>query len=66
MNATVKSIHILPLVYPEPHDLNRMRCIALARTKTSAGLICWGEAITMLSEAARAVKIVAEQGLAPC
>jgi len=65
MNATVKSIRILPLAYPEPHDHNRTRFIALARIETSDGMVGWGEAITMFPEASRAVKVVAEQGLAP-
>jgi L-alanine-DL-glutamate epimerase-like enolase superfamily enzyme len=51
MNATVKSIRILPLAYPEPHDHNRRRHIALARIETSDGMVGWGAAITMFPEA---------------
>ena len=34
MTSTIKSVRILPLTYPEPHDHNRMRYIALARIET--------------------------------
>lgn len=63
--SLVKSITLIPLTYPEPHDHNRMRHIALARIETRDGLVGWGEAITMFPEASLAVKTIGEQGLAP-
>lgn len=53
------------LRYPEPHDGGRIRHICLVRVESKSGLVGWGEAITGLPEASRAVKIIVEDGLAP-
>ncbi len=61
----ITKIQAFPLRYPEPNDHNNTRYIMLARVETDAGLVGWGEAITMWPEASRAAKIIVEDGLQP-
>jgi L-alanine-DL-glutamate epimerase-like enolase superfamily enzyme len=63
--SSIKSLRITPLTYPEPHDHNRMRHIAVARIELTDGTVGWGEAITMWPECSKAVKTIGEEGLAP-
>jgi L-alanine-DL-glutamate epimerase-like enolase superfamily enzyme len=63
--SVIQSIRITPLTYPEPHDHNRMRHIAVARVELTDGTVGWGEAITMWPECSLAVKTIGENGLAP-
>jgi L-alanine-DL-glutamate epimerase-like enolase superfamily enzyme len=61
----ITSIEAYPLRYPEPNDNGNTRFITLARVTCDNGLVGWGEAVTMWPEASRAVKVLAEEGLAP-
>ncbi len=61
----IKSISAHPLQYPEPHDHGKLRIITLVRVKSEDGAVGWGEAITMFPDAAKATKMVVEEGYAP-
>jgi len=61
----IKTIQAFPLTYPEPHYNNVDRYITLARIETEDGIVGWGECIAQFREAALAVKVIIEQGLAP-
>lgn len=61
----IKDIQSFPLAYPEPHYKGIERYITLARIETDSGLVGWGECISQFREAALAVKVIIDQGLAP-
>ena len=61
----IKSITPHPLRYPEPHDHGKPRIITLVRIESEDGAVGWGEAITMFPDAAKATKMVVEDGYAP-
>jgi L-alanine-DL-glutamate epimerase-like enolase superfamily enzyme len=61
----IADVRPLPLCYPEPHDGGRLRHLCLVRIESEGGAVGWGEAITGLPEASRAVALVVEQGLRP-
>jgi L-alanine-DL-glutamate epimerase-like enolase superfamily enzyme len=61
----IVDVRSYPLCYPEPHDGGRLRHICVVRVESASGHVGWGEAITGLPEASRAVELVVEQGLAP-
>lgn len=61
----IKNIQTFPLHYPEPHFNNADRYITLARIETEDGTVGWGEGIAQFREAALAVKVIIDQGLAP-
>lgn len=61
----IKRIEAFPLRYPEPNDNHHLRYITLVRLETDTGLVGWGECIAQWPEAALAVKVIVERGLAP-
>ena len=63
--STVKSIDAFPLIAPEPHYRGAERCVTLVRAESEDGVVGWGEAISQFPEAARASKILIDQGFAP-
>jgi L-alanine-DL-glutamate epimerase-like enolase superfamily enzyme len=63
--AKIAEVRAFALAYPEPHDGGRTRHLSLVRIETSDGHVGWGEAITGLPEASRAVNLIVEDGFAP-
>ena len=61
----INKITAYPLRYPEPNDHNNLRYITLVRIETDDGTVGWGECISQWPEAALAVKVIVERGLAP-
>ncbi len=61
----VAEVVAFPLQYPEPHDSNKLRYVTLVRIKAEDGTVGWGECISQWPEAALAVKVLVERGLAP-
>jgi L-alanine-DL-glutamate epimerase-like enolase superfamily enzyme len=61
----IVDLQAYPLRYPEPHDSNRLRYITLVRVEGEGGLYGWGECISQWSDAALAVKVIAERGFQP-
>src|SRR5687767_7322933 len=61
----INKITAYPLRYPEPNDHNNLRYITLVRVETDDGTVGWGECISQWAEAALAVKVIVERGLAP-
>jgi L-alanine-DL-glutamate epimerase-like enolase superfamily enzyme len=62
---TIARIDAFPLVAPEPHYRGAERCVTLARIETDDGVVGWGEAISQFPEAAKASKILIDEGFAP-
>ena len=58
-------IEAFPLKYPEPHDSGKPRYITLVRVESDDGAFGWGECISQWPEAALAVKVIVDRGLAP-
>jgi L-alanine-DL-glutamate epimerase-like enolase superfamily enzyme len=61
----ISEIRAYPLRYPEPHDSNKLRYITLVRVGADDGTVGWGECISQWPEAALAVKVIVDRGLAP-
>jgi len=61
----IAKIQAYPLRYPEPHDSNKLRYVTLVRVEADDGTFGWGECISQWPEAALAVKVVIDRGLAP-
>ena len=61
----IAEIRAYPLIYPEPHYRDAMRCVTVVRVATTAGCFGWGEAISQLPEATLATVTVIDRGLAP-
>ncbi len=61
----IKQITAFPLRYPEPNDHDNLRYVTLARIETDDGVVGWGECIAQWPEAALAVKVIVDRGLAP-
>lgn len=61
----ITAIQVYPLRYPEPNDGGHTRHITLVKVATDAGLLGWGEAVTMWPEASRATRALIDGGLAP-
>lgn len=63
--TTIADLRAFTVAYPEPHDGGNVRSLAFARLETADGQVGWGEAITGVPEASRAVATVLEDGFAP-
>lgn len=50
----VTEVQPIPVRYPEPNDFDAQRELCLVRIETDAGLVGWGEAVTMWPEATKA------------
>jgi L-alanine-DL-glutamate epimerase-like enolase superfamily enzyme len=61
----IRRVQAFPMRYPEPNDRNNMRHVTIVKIETDDGVVGWGECISQWPEAALAVKILVEQGLAP-
>lgn len=61
----IANIQAYPLRYPEPHDSNKLRCVTLVKVEADDGTTGWGECISQVPEAALAVKVIVDRGLAP-
>jgi L-alanine-DL-glutamate epimerase-like enolase superfamily enzyme len=61
----ISRIEAFPLKYPEPHDSGKPRYITLVRVESDDGVFGWGECISQWPEAALAVKVIVDRGLAP-
>jgi len=61
----VSRIDALPLIAPEPHYRGQERCVTLVRLETDDGVVGWGEAISQFPEAARATKVLVDEGFGP-
>jgi L-alanine-DL-glutamate epimerase-like enolase superfamily enzyme len=61
----IARIDCFPLRYPEPHDSGKPRYITLVRIEAADGAFGWGECISQWPEAALAVKVIIDRGLAP-
>jgi L-alanine-DL-glutamate epimerase-like enolase superfamily enzyme len=61
----ISRVQCFPLRYPESHDSNKPRYIALVKVEASDGTFGWGECISQWPEAALAVKVIVDRGLAP-
>ena len=61
----IARIQAFPLQYPEPHDSGKLRYITLVRVEADDGVFGWGECISQWPEAALAVQVIVERGLAP-
>jgi L-alanine-DL-glutamate epimerase-like enolase superfamily enzyme len=62
---SISKIDAFPLVAPEPHYRGMERCVTLARIETHDGVVGWGEAISQFHEAAKASKVLIDEGFAP-
>lgn len=60
----ISRVQAFPLRYPEPHDSNKPRYITLVKVEASDGAFGWGECISQWPEAALAVKVIVDRGLA--
>ena len=61
----ITAVTAYPLRYQEPNDRMMWRHVTLAKIETDAGAVGWGESISQWPEAALAVKVLIEKGLAP-
>jgi L-alanine-DL-glutamate epimerase-like enolase superfamily enzyme len=63
--VSISKVEAFPLVAPEPHYRGMERCVTLARIETNDGAVGWGEAISQFHEAAKASKVLIDEGFAP-
>ena len=61
----ITAVTAYPLRYQEPNDRMMWRHATLTKIETDAGAVGWGECISQWPEAALAVKVLIEKGLAP-
>lgn len=54
-----------PLRYPEPNNADKIRHVTLVRIETASGAVGWGEGITGSEDAAVAMRVIVDRGLAP-
>jgi L-alanine-DL-glutamate epimerase-like enolase superfamily enzyme len=62
---SIAKIDAYALAAPEPHYRGTKRCVTLARVETDDGLVGWGEAISQFHEAAKATKLLIDEGFGP-
>ena len=63
--SSVARIDAFSVRYPEPNDLDNLRCLTFVRLATADGVTGWGECITMWPEASKAAQNLIEEGLGP-
>ncbi|WP_142781832.1 mandelate racemase/muconate lactonizing enzyme family protein [Agrobacterium sp. T29] len=61
----IKDIRTYAIAYVDTNDFDRVKATVLVRVTAAGGAVGWGEGVTLASEAARATKILIDEGLAP-
>ncbi len=63
-DESISRVEAFPLRYAEPNNNGKIRHVTLVRLETAGGAIGWGEAITGSEDAAIAMKVIVDRGLA--
>ncbi|PZU83937.1 MAG: mandelate racemase/muconate lactonizing enzyme family protein [Shinella sp.] len=61
----IKDIRTYAIAYADTNDFDRVKATVLVRVTAAGGTVGWGEGITLAPEAARATKLLIDEGLAP-
>lgn len=61
----IKEIRTYAIHYVDTNDFDREKATVLVRIEAVSGAVGWGEGVTLAREAARATKILVDEGFAP-
>lgn len=61
----ITNIRTYAISYADSNDFGRIKATVLVRVTAAGGAVGWGEGVTLAPEAARATKVLVDEGFAP-